>query len=285
MAEERFTWRTVTVVMAVIAALAFVFSVGNVWALALRLGVPRPIAPLIAPMVGPSVVGLLIALRFLALRGGPKAELRAGTQLLHLCGLLTLALNTAEPLLTGRYGRACLDTVAPLLLLGWGHVGPAFLAQFHTPIVPAPNPEEIAAPLSEPVPDEASAPESAPTVPVPVTAVSPVEEPKPIPAPTAISKTAHSDSGPAHRGHPPCRARSANRSGPVGDSHGHRPAGGHRRTRSALSPGLHRPHPPRSTPRPPAGPGSSCPEQHQHALPTDRLLLWATHPTEGTRLK
>ncbi|MFH8632216.1 DUF2637 domain-containing protein [Streptomyces lydicus] len=197
MAEERFTRRTVTVVMAVIAVLAFVFSFGNVWALALRLGVPRPIAPLIAPMVDLSVVGLLVALRFLALRGAPKAELRAGTRLLHLCGLLTLALNTAEPLLTGRYGCACLDTVAPLLLLGWGHVGPALLAQFHTPTAPTPHPEEIAAPLSEPVPDEASAPESAPTVPVPVTAASPVEEPKPIPAPTAISKTAHSASGPA----------------------------------------------------------------------------------------
>ncbi|MFD7736399.1 DUF2637 domain-containing protein [Kitasatospora phosalacinea] len=129
MAEERFTPRIVIVVM---AALAFVFSFGNVWALALRLGVPCPIAPLIAPMVDLSVVGLLVALRFLALLGVPGHELKAGTQLLHLCGLLTLALNTAEPLLTGRYGRACLDTVGPLLLLGWGHVGPAFLTHFHT---------------------------------------------------------------------------------------------------------------------------------------------------------
>ncbi|MBK3596816.1 DUF2637 domain-containing protein, partial [Streptomyces sp. MBT51] len=139
MAEERFTRRTVTVVMAVIAALAFVFSFGNVWASALRLGVPHPIAPLIAPMVDLSVVGLLVALRFLALRGVPKRELKTGTRLLHLCGLLTLALNTAEPLLAGRYGRACLDTVAPLLLLGWGHVGPAFLAQFHTLTRPTPH--------------------------------------------------------------------------------------------------------------------------------------------------
>ncbi|MFB7170146.1 DUF2637 domain-containing protein [Streptomyces sp. NPDC056254] len=138
MAEERFTRHTVTAVMAVIAALAFVFSFGNVWALALRLGVPRPIAPLIAPMVDLSVVGLLVALRFLALRGVPAHELKAGTGLLHLCGVLTLALNTAEPLLTGHYGRACLDTVAPLLLLGWGRVGPAFLAQFHTATHPTP---------------------------------------------------------------------------------------------------------------------------------------------------
>ncbi|MEW1604515.1 SpdA protein [Streptomyces sp. DH-12] len=184
MAEERFTRRTVTTVMAVIAALAFVFSFGNVWALALRLGVPRPIAPLIAPMVDLSVVGLLVALRYLALRGVPKTELKAGTRLLHLCGLLTLALNTAEPLLTGRYGRACLDTVAPLLLLGWGHVGPAFLAHFHTAAhledanatTPAP------APIAEPVPTTAPAPETAPPAPEPVPTTTPAQPPAEAPA-------------------------------------------------------------------------------------------------------
>ncbi|SCD47057.1 Protein of unknown function [Streptomyces sp. BpilaLS-43] len=199
MAEERFTRRTVTVVMAVIAALAFVFSFGNVWALALRLGVPHPIAPLIAPMVDLSVVGLLVALRFLALRGVSKAELRAGTRLLHLCGLLTLALNTAEPLLAGRYGRACLDTVAPLLLLGWGHVGPAFLAQFHTLTHPTPHLEAVA-PISDLVPGEAPAPE--PSTPVPAVVAAPAEElePAPNPAatpPVAVAKTTRPASGPA----------------------------------------------------------------------------------------
>ncbi|MGW5611645.1 DUF2637 domain-containing protein [Streptomyces sp. NPDC003753] len=194
MAEERFTRRTVTAVMAVIAALAFVFSFGNVWALALRLGVPHPIAPLIAPMVDLSVVGLLVALRFLALRGVSKAELRAGTRLLHLCGLLTLALNTADPLLTGRYGRACLDTVAPLLLLGWGHVGPAFLAQFHTLTRPVPQ-MEATAPVSEPAPGEA--PASEPPTPAPVVATSPAEEPQIAPAPAAaVAKVAQPAAGP-----------------------------------------------------------------------------------------
>lgn len=203
MAEERFTRRTVTVVMAVIAALAFVFSFGNVWALALRLGVPHPIAPLIAPMVDLSVVGLLVALRFLALRGVPKAELRAGTRLLHLCGLLTLALNTAEPLLTGRYGRACLDTVAPLLLLGWGHVGPALLAQFHTITHPTPHLEATAATLvTEPVPDGAPSPASTLPTPAPDTAATLIEELEPAPAPAAappviVTMTGRPASGPA----------------------------------------------------------------------------------------
>ncbi|MGA5474342.1 DUF2637 domain-containing protein [Streptomyces arboris] len=183
MAEERFTRRTVTVVMAVIAALAFVFSFGNVWALALRLGVPRPIAPLIAPMVDLSVVGLLVALRFLALRGVPKAELKAGTRLLHLCGLLTLALNTAEPLLTGRYGRACLDTVAPLLLLGWGHVGPAFLAHFHTAahLEDANTATPAPASIAEPVPTSVPAPETAAPAPEPVPAVTSAQPPAEVP--------------------------------------------------------------------------------------------------------
>ncbi|MES9504855.1 DUF2637 domain-containing protein [Streptomyces sp. NPDC000609] len=201
MAEERFTRRTVTVVMAVIAALAFVFSFGNVWALALRLGVPHPIAPLIAPMVDLSVVGLLVALRFLALRGVPKAELKAGTRLLHLCGLLTLALNTAEPLLAGRYGRACLDTVAPLLLLGWGHVGPALLAQFHTQTRTAQNLEATAATLAaDPVPDVAPSPESAPPTPAPDIVASLIEEMEPAPAaapPVAVTTTGPPASGPA----------------------------------------------------------------------------------------
>ncbi|MFG2594571.1 DUF2637 domain-containing protein [Streptomyces sp. NPDC048462] len=217
MAEERFTRRTVTVVMAVIAALAFVFSFGNVWALALRLGVPHPIAPLIAPMVDLSVVGLLVALRFLALRGVPKAELKAGTRLLHLCSLLTLALNTAEPLLAGRYGRACLDTVAPLLLLGWGHVGPAFLAQFHTPTHPTPQLEAAATLAAEPVPDETPTPESIPRPPVPVLA-APAEEPQLAPAPAAalpvtVAKTTRPTSGPAL---PPALLNAARR---IADTH------------------------------------------------------------------
>jgi hypothetical protein len=184
MAEERFTRRTVTVVMAVIAALAFVFSFGNVWALALRLGVPRPIAPLIAPMVDLSVVGLLVALRFLALRGVPEHDLKASTRLLHLCGLLTLALHTAEPLLTGRYGRACLDTVAPLLLLGWGHVGPTFLAHFHTAahLEDATTSAPALAPIAEPAPTSAPAPETAASAPEPDPAATPAPTLAEVPA-------------------------------------------------------------------------------------------------------
>ncbi|MEU6967469.1 DUF2637 domain-containing protein [Kitasatospora aureofaciens] len=149
---------TITLVMAATAGLAFTFSFGNVWTLALRLGIAHPIAPLIAPMVDLSVVGLLVALHYLSATGTPE-ELRSVTRLLHLCGLLTLALNTAEPVLAQHYGRAALDAVAPCLLLGWGRVGPIILRRLHTstpaaaPGPSAPVPEPSAPSLAGEVPE------------------------------------------------------------------------------------------------------------------------------------
>ncbi|KPI09098.1 Protein of unknown function DUF2637 [Actinobacteria bacterium OK006] len=167
MTEDRITQRTITAVMIVIAALAFVFSFGNVWSLALRLGVPGPIAPLIAPMVDLSVVGLLVALRYLSLRGLTAEQMTAATRLMHFSGLLTLALNVAEPIVAGHYGRAAVDAVAPLLLLGWGSVGPQLLRAFHTvarPAVTASLPDEI----------EMASDASRPAVPLTVPAPAPV---------------------------------------------------------------------------------------------------------------
>ncbi|MGR4850994.1 DUF2637 domain-containing protein [Streptomyces sp. LARHCF252] len=183
MSEDRITQRTVTVIMAVIALLAFVFSFGNVWSLALRLGVPSSVAPLIAPMVDLSVVGLLVALRYLSLRGVPASELTAATRLMHVSGFFTLALNVAEPIIAGHYGRACVDAVAPLLLLGWGAVGPALLRHFHAVATPATAPSEPPAPLIEttpasdqpasPVPDAAAQPAAPAAAPVPLPTTGP----------------------------------------------------------------------------------------------------------------
>ncbi|WP_371639751.1 DUF2637 domain-containing protein [Streptomyces virginiae] len=215
MTEDRMTQRTVTVVMAIIAALAFVFSFGNVWSLALRLGVPGPVAPLIAPMVDLSVVGLLVALRYLSLRGVPAGELTAATRLMHASGFFTLALNIAEPIIAKHYGRACVDAVAPLLLLGWGAVGPTLLRHFHAVATPAPAlllaPVPVAAPepVTEPVQEPATAepepapelepepaPVSEPAAPLPpaparvVPAPAPVLAPVPVPAPAVAVKVA-----------------------------------------------------------------------------------------------
>ncbi|MFF8925580.1 DUF2637 domain-containing protein [Streptomyces albidoflavus] len=176
MSEDRITQRTVTVVMVIIALLAFVFSFGNVWALALRLGVPAPIAPLIAPMVDLSVVGLLVALRYLSLRGVPPEQMKAATRLMHFSGLLTLALNVAEPIVAGHYGRAAVDAVAPLLLLGWGAVGPQLLRSFHTVAVNA------ADPASAVDPEPARTPDLAPAEPEPSPTPAPPVMPEPAPA-------------------------------------------------------------------------------------------------------
>ncbi|MEH0575690.1 MULTISPECIES: DUF2637 domain-containing protein [Streptomyces] len=186
MSEDRITQRTVTVVMGIIALLAFVFSFGNVWALALRLGVPAPIAPLIAPMVDLSVVGLLVALRYLSLRGVPPEQMKAATRLMHVSGLLTLALNIAEPITAAHYGRAAVDAVAPLLLLGWGAVGPQLLRSFHAvtteATAPAPAPADETEPAQEPAPALAQ--------PAPVAASTPPVTPEPAPAPIAPALTA-----------------------------------------------------------------------------------------------
>ncbi|WP_063735374.1 DUF2637 domain-containing protein [Streptomyces sp. RTd22] len=202
MSEDRITQRTVTVVMGIIAALAFVFSFGNVWALALRLGVPAPIAPLIAPMVDLSVVGLLVALRYLSLRGVPAEQIKAATRLMHLSGLLTLALNIAEPIAAEHYGRAAVDAVAPLLLLGWGAVGPQLLRHFHTVAHTAPAPAAPSAPAETapaPEPEPASAAEPA------APSVTPKPETSPavtVPAPLLKAARTIADTHKAEHGEP-----------------------------------------------------------------------------------
>jgi hypothetical protein len=57
--------RLVSVLMDVVVGLTVLFGVGNVLSLALRLGVPAYVAPLIAPAVDLAVVGLLLGTRYL----------------------------------------------------------------------------------------------------------------------------------------------------------------------------------------------------------------------------
>lgn len=152
--------RTVTVVVFLIAGLAFAFGFGNGWALGLRLGVPAWIAPLVTPAVDLSVVALLVAIQYLTAHGVDRRDLRGARLLLGLCGLATLALNTVEPILAGEYGRAGFDSAAPLLLIGWSEVGPRLLALLHA-TTPVPTVQD--APISVPdrpdlVPDSQPAP-------------------------------------------------------------------------------------------------------------------------------
>lgn len=110
-------------------ALTFLFGFGNVFTLALRLGVPVWVAPLVAPAVDLPVVGLLIAIRYLSLRGAPVEVIRPARRLLLASSVVTLALNVAEPLIVGQVGKALFDAVGPLLLIGWSEVAPVLLQE------------------------------------------------------------------------------------------------------------------------------------------------------------
>jgi hypothetical protein len=58
--------------------------------------------------------------------------------------VVTLALNVADPIVAGEYGKAALDAVGPLLLIGWAEVGPDLLrALSSTRHASAPTPDEV----------------------------------------------------------------------------------------------------------------------------------------------
>ncbi|MFI6401495.1 SpdA protein [Streptomyces sp. NPDC050548] len=122
----------------IIAGLAFVFGFGNGWLLGVRLGVPGWIAPLVAPAVDLSVMALLATMQYLRANAA-TGRLVGPRLLLAFCGLVTLALNTAYPILSAQYGRACFDAVAPLLLIGWSEVGPRLLASLHKTVPDGPG--------------------------------------------------------------------------------------------------------------------------------------------------
>lgn len=119
--------RAVTALMGAVVGLTFLFGFGNVWALALRLGVFPWVAPLVAPAVDLSILGLLLAIRRLVLDGADHSLIAPARRLLVFASLMTLALNVAEPLIKREYGRAAFDAVGPLLLIGWAEVGPGLL--------------------------------------------------------------------------------------------------------------------------------------------------------------
>ncbi|GAA3439093.1 hypothetical protein [Kutzneria kofuensis] len=126
-ADQPVVVRAVTVIMGTVVGLTFMFGFGNVLNLALRLGVPIWVAPLVAPAVDLSIFGLLLGTRHLAIHGATPEQLRPARRLLIFASLATLALNIADPITAGDYGKAAFDAVGPLLLIGWAEVGPGLL--------------------------------------------------------------------------------------------------------------------------------------------------------------
>ncbi|WP_433274861.1 hypothetical protein ACQPZF_35780 [Actinosynnema sp. CS-041913] len=114
-------------IMGAVVGLTFLFGFGNVLNLAIRLGVPVWVAPLVAPAVDLTVLGLMLGIRHLAFSGATVAQLRPARRLLMFASLVTMALNVAEPVAAGQYGKAAFDAVGPLLLIGWAEVGPGLL--------------------------------------------------------------------------------------------------------------------------------------------------------------
>lgn len=117
----------ITVTGGIIAACAFTFSFGNIWHLAQAWGLPDAIAPLVAPMLDISVIGLLIAIRYLSVTGVPGRKLLSARLLMLACAVTTWGLNIAQAVLDQRWGAVVMDSVAPALLLGWAEVAPALL--------------------------------------------------------------------------------------------------------------------------------------------------------------
>ncbi|MEX5712284.1 hypothetical protein AB1484_29380 [Parafrankia sp. FMc6] len=145
------TARMVTVIAGTVIGLTFLFGLGNVATLGIRLGVPTYVAILVAPAVDLSVVGLLLGARHLTLHGGPADVIRAARRLLIFASAVTLALNIAEPLISGHYGRAAFDAVGPLLLIGWAEAGPGLLQAIqatypHPASSPATGSDQLQAP-------------------------------------------------------------------------------------------------------------------------------------------
>lgn len=75
-ADQAAVVRAVTVIMGTVVGLTFLFGFGNVLNLALRLGVPVWVAPLVAPAVDLTILGILLGTRYLALRGAGTDVLR-----------------------------------------------------------------------------------------------------------------------------------------------------------------------------------------------------------------
>jgi hypothetical protein len=149
--RETLTRRAVTIVTATIVGMTFAFSLGNVTQLCLDLGITAWIAWLVGPAVDLSVVGLLTGMRFLSLHGYTDAQLARLQRMLRLCGLLTLALNTAGALGHRQFGTALVDAVGPALLIGWSEIGPWMLRQVHAVCPPAAPRQPEATPASPPL--------------------------------------------------------------------------------------------------------------------------------------
>jgi hypothetical protein len=138
---ERMVRRFVTVLAVTVGGLCFLFSLGNVYQLAVDLELWAWIRPLVAPAVDLSLVALVVGIRFLARRGVSGKDLRRPRLFMLAVGLAAWALNTAHAVAERDWGKAAFDSLAPGLLIGWAEVLPWFLRQFQVVTHSAATPE------------------------------------------------------------------------------------------------------------------------------------------------
>lgn len=73
------------------------------------------------------------------MHGASAESLRPLRRFTFFVSVVSLALNIAEPVLSGEYGKAAFDAVGPMLLIGWSEVGPQVLqALARIEVPPAP---------------------------------------------------------------------------------------------------------------------------------------------------
>jgi hypothetical protein len=194
---ERTVRRFVTVLAVTVGGLCFLFSLGNVYQLAVDLELWVWIRPLVAPAADLTLVALVVGIRFLARRGVTSRELRRPRLFMLAVGLAAWALNTAGAVADRDWGKAAFDSLAPGLLIGWAEVLPWFLRQFHAVTHPP-----AGADSRRPVPTP-TAPPPAGDTPIPAVGSDRAIPAVPLPvAPVAVAKPPGSGNGHRHRHRP-----------------------------------------------------------------------------------
>jgi len=126
---EKWIRGVVLFVIAFVPVLAFAFSFGNVGLRGVSLGVDPRIAFLTGPALDLSVTGLIVAATYLSYLGWSDRDLWPVHLMSALCGTAMIALNCGQALQAHQWQRAGFDAVGPLLLIGWGFLGPWLLRQ------------------------------------------------------------------------------------------------------------------------------------------------------------
>lgn len=148
---ERIIFAVVIFVIATVPTLTFLFSFGNVGDLGVSLHVDRRIAYLTGPAIDLSVVGLIVAGSYLSHRGWSEKRLWPVHLMSVVCGLTMIALNCGQAVYESRWRLATFDAVGPLLLIGWGFVGPWLLRQLYDArLVPTTERQQVSGNAAEP---------------------------------------------------------------------------------------------------------------------------------------